>query len=427
MRRFSGFTSCAGRNAPRRWLENGLRAMYECAWSADMTDLGGPTADACRPTRAPTNCCERANRREFLQQAGGGLARWRFRGFWRRTRRGLLTDCRARRRPGRRIFRPGPRASSTCSCTAVRAISRRLIPSPICSGWPVSRCRPSFGPVATRRKVAHNPLLATKRTFRKCGQSGIEISDFLPHIAECADHLAVIRSCWADSVNHPQAVYEMNTGSILMGKPSLGSWVSYGLGTENQDLPAFVVLPDPAGGIKGGPPAYGAGFLPASHQGTVMRGGDRPILDLRRARGDFAASPARRARPDRPAQRPSSRSSAGRTPSSRPASKRTSWRFGCRRRRPRPSISRRSPPRRGGSTGSTSREPPSSAPAACWHAGWSSAESGSFSSTRATSTAGTRTTTSRPTTRSMCGRTDKPVAGLLERPETARAARATRW
>ena len=81
----------------------------------------------------------------------------------------------------------------------------------------------SFGAVATRRKVAHNPLLATRRTFRKCGQSGIEISDFLPHLRDCADDLAVIRSCWADSVNHPQAVYEMNTGSILMGKPSLGS------------------------------------------------------------------------------------------------------------------------------------------------------------------------------------------------------------
>ncbi len=143
----------------------------------------------------------------------------------------------------------------------------------------------SFGPVATRRKVAHNPLLASKRSFRNYGQSGIEVSDFLPHLAECVDDLAVIRSCWADSVNHPQAVYEMNTGSILMGKPSLGSWVSYGLGTENHDLPAFVVLPDPAGGIKGGPPAYGAGFLPASHQGTLMRAGDQPILDLRAPEG----------------------------------------------------------------------------------------------------------------------------------------------
>jgi len=144
---------------------------------------------------------------------------------------------------------------------------------------------PSFGAVETRRKVAANPLLATKRTFRKYGRSGIEVSDFLPHIARHADDLAVIRSCWADSVNHPQAVYQMNTGSVLMGKPSLGSWAGYGLGTENQDLPAFVVLPDPGGGIKGGPPAYGAGYLPASYQGTVVRGGSSPVLDLRSSGG----------------------------------------------------------------------------------------------------------------------------------------------
>jgi hypothetical protein len=143
----------------------------------------------------------------------------------------------------------------------------------------------SFGPVATRRKVAANPLLGTRRTFRKFGQSGIEVSDLLPNIARCVDDLAVIRSCWADSVNHPQAVYQMNTGSILMGKPSLGSWVGYGLGTENQNLPAFVVLPDPDGGIKGGPPAYGAGYLPATYQGTLMRDGPSPILDLRPASG----------------------------------------------------------------------------------------------------------------------------------------------
>src|SRR5262249_27135563 len=129
-------------------------------------------------------------------------------------------------------------------------------------------------------KVGRNPLLATKRTFKKHGQSGIEISDFFPHVSRCADDLAVVRSCWADSVNHPQAVYQANSGSILMGKPCLGSWVSYGLGTENQRRPGCVVLPDPGGGIKGGPPAFGAGFLPASNQGTLMRGGPTPILDL---------------------------------------------------------------------------------------------------------------------------------------------------
>ena len=139
----------------------------------------------------------------------------------------------------------------------------------------------SFGKVMTRRNVAKNPLMPPVKPFRKRGKSGLEISDFLPHIAECADELCVLRSCYGDSVNHPQSVYQMNTGSILMGKPSLGSWVSYGLGTENRNMPAFVVLPDPGGGVKGGPPAWGSGFLPATFQGTTMRPGKNPILNLR--------------------------------------------------------------------------------------------------------------------------------------------------
>jgi hypothetical protein len=144
---------------------------------------------------------------------------------------------------------------------------------------------PSFGPVSTRRNVGRNPLLQARRAFVKWGESGLPISTYFTELCRHADKLAVVRSCWADSVNHPQAVYQMNTGSILMGKPSLGSWTGYGLGTENQDLPAFVVMPDPSGGIKGGPPAYGSGFLPATYQGTVMRGGSAPILDLARAKG----------------------------------------------------------------------------------------------------------------------------------------------
>jgi hypothetical protein len=143
----------------------------------------------------------------------------------------------------------------------------------------------SFGEVMTRRKVARNPLLPAVKPFRPRGQSGTEISDFLPNLAECADELCVLRSCHGDSVNHPQSVYQMNTGSILMGKPSLGAWVSYGLGTENQDLPAFVVMPDPHGGLKGGPPAWGSGFLPATFQGTTFRPGPNPILHLKAAEG----------------------------------------------------------------------------------------------------------------------------------------------
>ena len=111
--------------------------------------------------------------------------------------------------------------------------------------------------------------------------AGLEISDFLPQISSVADDLCVMRSCHGDSGNHPQSVYQMNTGSILMGRPSLGSWVSYGLGSESRDMPSFVVMPDPEGGLKGGPPAWGSGYLPATYQGTTMRPGTNPILNLR--------------------------------------------------------------------------------------------------------------------------------------------------
>jgi hypothetical protein len=107
------------------------------------------------------------------------------------------------------------------------------------------------------------------------------VSDLLPHTAACVDDLCVLRGCHGDSVTHPESVYLMNTGSVLMGRPSLGTWAAYGLGTENRNMPAYVVLPDPGGWVKGGAPAWGNGFLPASYQGTVLRGGPSPVLHLR--------------------------------------------------------------------------------------------------------------------------------------------------
>jgi hypothetical protein len=139
---------------------------------------------------------------------------------------------------------------------------------------------PSFGPVKTRRGVDKNRLLATKRTFRKYGQSGLEVSDWLPHLATCVDDICLLRGCYGDSVTHPESVYLMNTGSILMGRPSLGAWAAFGLGTENRNMPAFVVMPEPAGWPKGGAPAWGNGFLPATYQGTIVRGGGAPVLHL---------------------------------------------------------------------------------------------------------------------------------------------------
>lgn len=147
----------------------------------------------------------------------------------------------------------------------------------------------SFGSFKTRRAVAKNKLLAPVRPFQKHGQSGIDVSDFLPHIASCVDDLCILRGCYGDSVTHPESVYLMNTGSILMGRPSLGAWATYGLGTENQNMPAFVVMPDPSGWVKGGAPAWGNGYMPAVYQGTILRGGESPILHLNTPKGVSAA------------------------------------------------------------------------------------------------------------------------------------------
>jgi len=138
----------------------------------------------------------------------------------------------------------------------------------------------SFGNVITAMGEAHAPLLASKRQWKQRGQSGLWISDWLPHTATCADDLAVIRSCWADGINHSSGVCQMNTGSTLAGRPSLGSWVSYGLGTENRNLPAFVVLQDNASQVVNGPRNWGAGFMPAVYQGVRLRGEGEPIPNL---------------------------------------------------------------------------------------------------------------------------------------------------
>lgn len=143
----------------------------------------------------------------------------------------------------------------------------------------------SFGAFKTRRAVAKNKLLAPCRPFARHGQCGMEVSAFLPRLAECVDDICLLRGCYGDSVTHPESVYLMNTGTILMGKPSLGAWAAYGLGTENQNMPAFVVMPDPAGWVKGGAPAWSNGFLPAACQGTILRGGDSPILNLNTPKG----------------------------------------------------------------------------------------------------------------------------------------------
>jgi hypothetical protein len=126
-----------------------------------------------------------------------------------------------------------------------------------------------------------NGLMASRREFKQYGKSGIWVSDWYPNIAQHVDDLAVVRSCWADGINHAGSVLQMNTGSILAGRPSMGAWVTYGLGSSNRNLPSFVVLIDDRT-VVGGPKNWGSGFLPATYQGTQFRQGPTPLLHLER-------------------------------------------------------------------------------------------------------------------------------------------------
>ena len=128
------------------------------------------------------------------------------------------------------------------------------------------------------RAVGH--LMQSPFEFTRHGQSGLEISSLFPHTARHADELCVIRSMHSDTAAHASGCLQMNTGSIFIGKPSLGSWLSYGLGSPNQDLPAFVVMTDPRGGPIGSASNWSAGYMPAAFQGTLFRSGGSPLLDL---------------------------------------------------------------------------------------------------------------------------------------------------
>ena len=148
---------------------------------------------------------------------------------------------------------------------------------------------PSFGRVITAMGEFDSPILGSKRTWKQHGQSGLWISDWLPQTATMADELAVIRSCVADGINHSAGVCQMNTGSVLAGRPSLGSWVTYGLGTENQNLPAFVVMQDGPATVINGPRNWGSGFMPAIYQGTRITPSSEPISNLNIPEGVSAA------------------------------------------------------------------------------------------------------------------------------------------
>lgn len=137
-----------------------------------------------------------------------------------------------------------------------------------------------FGEAKYQFVGAEAKLLGTKRTFKKYGQCGMDVSDLLPNLATCVDDIALLRSCHGDMVVHSAAQYQLMTGRIIPGFPNMGSWILYGLGAETESLPAYVVLPDPDGALEAGQPMYTQGFLPAVYQPTMLRPGAKPILNL---------------------------------------------------------------------------------------------------------------------------------------------------
>ena len=158
-------------------------------------------------------------------------------------------------------------------------------PKPLLNELAGSPLPSSFGEVITAMGELRSPLLPSRRSWTLHGQSGIPISDWMPLVGRHADDLAVIRSCVADGINHSAGVCQMNTCSILSGRPSLGAWASYGLGTENENLPAFVVMQDNSSSVVNGVRNWGSGFMPATYQGTRLSEGSQPIAHLHSPEG----------------------------------------------------------------------------------------------------------------------------------------------
>jgi hypothetical protein len=134
--------------------------------------------------------------------------------------------------------------------------------------------------VADDERITGN-LLRSPFRFRRYGQAGIEFSEVLPNIARHADRIAVVRSMFTEHRNHEQACWMMHTGMIVAGRPSIGAWMAYALGTENQNLPAYVVLPDPRGLPVDGIRNWSSGWMPPLYQGMQFRSEGMPVLNLR--------------------------------------------------------------------------------------------------------------------------------------------------
>jgi hypothetical protein len=154
-------------------------------------------------------------------------------------------------------------------------------PKPELKKFQGQRLPESFGKIVSQFTDGSTPILASPWEFKQHGQSGAWVSTLMPHLAKCVDDICFVRNFYTESVVHAPAMYQVMSGRILMGYPSVGSWVTYGLGSLSENLPAYVVMPQPEGTPEGGTPMWGSGFLPAVYQGNLFRPGANPILHLK--------------------------------------------------------------------------------------------------------------------------------------------------
>jgi len=224
------------------------------------------------------------SRRDFLFQSGGGVSGLAL--AYLLNQEGLLASSCDAKASGYNPYAPKkphfqPRAKRVISLFMSGGVSHidTFDPKPALqkyAGQPLT----GKGDIVVRQGNP-GPLMPSPFSFRKYGQCGMDVSEIFPLLAQKVDELAFLRTVYGKSNDHVQATYELNTGKIQMGLPSVGSWVTYGLGSENQSLPAFVVIYDHRGGPLGGPSNWSAGYMPADYQATVFRPSGNPIIDLK--------------------------------------------------------------------------------------------------------------------------------------------------
>ncbi|MGL6076376.1 MAG: DUF1501 domain-containing protein [Fimbriiglobus sp.] len=222
-----------------------------------------------------------ANRRDFLYRAGGGLGGLALASL-------LASEVRAEAPAGRNplgVKKPHhtPLAKSVIFLFMTGGPSQMDLfdPKPELIKRQGQVLPDSTGKPKSQFTSGKETILGSTRKFARHGQSGQWMSDLMPNLAKQVDEICFLKACHCKSTIHAPAMYELHTGRILMGHPTLGSWVTYGLGTVNQNLPAFCVMPQPEGVPEGGAPCWGSAYLPAVYQGTILRKGSTPILNLK--------------------------------------------------------------------------------------------------------------------------------------------------